>query len=68
MYVNKDKLRELMGDDSYRKFAKKLGVDARQLHRVLNDPGPRGGGKFLGRLSVYCAKVGCNFSEYIFLP
>lgn len=75
MYVNKAKLRELMiqqtatdkrPEGNYNEFARRLGVDVAQLHRVLTSdriPGP----KFLGRLKLFCDRNGLNFDDYIFL-
>jgi hypothetical protein len=68
MYINKEELAKEMGADSYQKFADKLGVDKRQLHRVLKSTKPRGGSKFLGQLKLYCQDHGLDFDRFIFLP
>lgn len=69
MYLNKSKIRILMdsnADGSYREFARQLGIDVAQLHRVLNTES-NAGPKFLGKLMVYCEKNNLKFNEYIFL-
>jgi hypothetical protein len=76
MYVNKKKLRELMIlktgnlkyiNGNYHRFAKQLGVDVAQLHRVMNHPAHNAGPKFLSKLVRYCQKEKLDFQEYIFL-
>jgi hypothetical protein len=76
MYVNKIKLRDLMisktGNAKYIKgnyhmFAKQLGIDVAQLHRVMNNPGHNAGPRFLSQLVKYCQKENLDFREYIFL-
>lgn len=76
MFVNKDKLKELMaiktGDSrypngNYNMMARELGVDVAQLHRVLNSSKHKAGPEFLSRLAKYCLKEGLNCNDYIFL-
>lgn len=76
MYINKKKLRELMIiktanpkyiNGNYHRFARQLGIDVAQLHRVINSPLHNAGPKFLSRLVKYCQKEHLDFREYIFL-
>ncbi|MCL5289761.1 MAG: XRE family transcriptional regulator [Firmicutes bacterium] len=70
MLIRKDKLRELMkiyGNDSYNCFARALGVEAAQLHRILNNDN-KGGAKFLGCLMRFCKTRGLNFEDYVTVP
>jgi len=69
MYLNKQKLRELMrkkADDNYHEFARQLGADVSQVHRIINT-NCQAGPKFLGRFKIYCDKMGIEFYDYIFL-
>lgn len=68
MYLNKSKLVELMVSNyggNYRKFSKVLGVEAAQLHRIVNSDS-QAGTVFLGRLYKYCINNGLGFEEYIY--
>lgn len=70
MYLRKDKLRKLMDEKAngnYHAFARLLGVDVAQVHRILNGKG-EAGPKFLGKLMAFCRREGLDFDEYIFLP
>lgn len=49
----------------YREFARDLGVEASQLHRILNGDN-QAGVVFLGRLHKYCKQKGIDFQEFIF--
>lgn len=67
MLIKKDKLRELMkiyGKDSYNCFARALGVEVAQLHRILNNDN-KAGAKFLGCLMRFCKARGLNFEDYV---
>lgn len=69
MYLNKKKLKALMAtnaDNNYHKFARQLGVDVAQIHRILNT-NSQAGPKFLGRFKTYCDQININFEDYIFL-
>ena len=70
MLIKKDKLRELMriyGKDSYNCFARALGVEVAQLHRILNNNN-KAGAKFLGCLMCFCKARGLNFEDYVTVP
>lgn len=69
MYINKQRLRELMNTEAsgnYNEFARQLSVNVAQLHRVLNTE-RQAGPKFLGKLKLYCEKKLLSFDNYIFL-
>jgi len=68
--IRKDRLRDLMkehGNNSYHYFARILGVEVAQLHRILNH-NSEAGAKFLGCLMRFCKKRGLNFEEYVTIP
>ena len=68
MYLNKMKLLELMNTKhggSYRKFSREIGIEASQLHRVVNSDA-KAGTVFLGRLHKYCINQGIVFEEFIY--
>jgi hypothetical protein len=76
LYVNKQKLRELMVQTTgtkeypagcYRAFARILDYDVGRVHRILNSPDAKGGAKFLGKLKTYCEKHNLDFNQYISL-
>jgi hypothetical protein len=73
--MDKEQLRQLMKErtagelypqGNYRKFARMLGVDVGQLHRVLNRPGVQPGPKFLKQLVLFCRKEGLDPCRVIF--
>ena len=75
MFVDKEKLRELMIKETanekhpkgnYNEFARRLGVNVAQLHRTINTDSVAGP-VFLGRLKLFCESKGLNFDDYIFL-
>lgn len=69
MYLNKSKVKDLMAtnaDNNYHKFARLLGVDAAQIHRILNT-NSQAGPKFLGRFKAYCDRINISFDDYIIL-
>lgn len=69
MYLNKRKVKTLMEKEAggnYREFARQLGVDVAQLHRVLNTES-KAGPKLLGKLKLYCDNKGFKFDDFIFL-
>ena len=51
---------------NYHEFARQLGIDVAQVHRVLNRAS-KAGPKFLGRLMQYCLENNLDFHQYIFL-
>ncbi len=55
-----------MSGGNYREFARQLGVDVAQLHRVMNTDS-NAGPKFLGKFMIYCNHHQINFNDYIFL-
>lgn len=68
MYLNKDYLMKFMLDNYggvYRAFARDLGVEVSQLHRILNGD-DRAGVVFLGRLHKYCQHKNVDYQEFIF--
>lgn len=70
MLIKKDKLRDLMeayGNNSYNCFARMLGVEVAQLHRILNN-NSKAGAKFLGCLMRFCKERGLNFEDYVTIP
>ncbi|MFZ5611029.1 MAG: hypothetical protein ACOY3U_02370 [Bacillota bacterium] len=59
MLIRKDRLRDLMkehGNNSYHYFARALGVEVAQLHRILNH-NSEAGAKFLGCLMRFCRVI-----------
>ncbi len=69
MFLNKEKIKDLMysrANNNYHEFARQLGVDVAQIHRILNTD-CQAGPKFLGRFKVYCNTMDINFDDYIFL-
>jgi hypothetical protein len=69
MYLDKLKLKHIMeteAEGSYNKFARILGVDVSQLHKILNSES-NAGPKFLGKLMVFCENRKLNFIE-LFTP
>lgn len=70
MYLRREKLKELLqtyAAGNYHEFARALGVDVAQLHRVLNS-NSEAGARFLGRLLVFCKEHGLDFEDYIVCP
>lgn len=68
MFIDKKKLMNLMDvefEGNYRKCSKALGVEAAQLHRILNT-GAQAGPVFLGRFHEYCVKEKKDFNDFIF--
>lgn len=69
MFLNKSKVKELMNQEAegnYNEFARQLGIDVAQLHRVLNTDS-NAGPKMLGKFMLFCNKKKLNFNDYIFL-
>lgn len=70
MYLNKDKLVELMNEKckgNYNAFARELEVNVAHLHRFINTKESVAGPKLLGAVARYCEKLGLDYREYIFL-
>ncbi|TVX92248.1 hypothetical protein [Paenibacillus agilis] len=77
MELNKDRLRQLIADllkntekirknsEGYREAARRLGVPAPHLHRLLNKPETKAGVVFMGKIRDYCKENGLNFDEFI---
>jgi predicted transcriptional regulator len=77
MELNKDRLWKLLDDtlesmekrrknsEGYRELARKLGVPAPNLHRLLNKPESNAGLVFMGKLRDYCKENGLDFDEFI---
>lgn len=77
MELNKDRLWKLLDDtregmekprknsEGYRELARKLGVPAPNLHRLLNKEGTKAGLVFMGKLRDFCKENGLDFDEFI---
>lgn len=70
MYLNKDKLFDLMNKEcegNYNAFAREIGVNVAHLHRFINNAESVAGPKLLGAVAKYCEKHGLDYRDYIFL-
>ncbi|MEK4879361.1 hypothetical protein [Paenibacillus sp. FSL R5-0908] len=77
MDLNKDRLWKLLdatrestehprkNSEGYRELARKLGVPASNLHRLLNKSESKAGLVFMGKLREYCKDNELDFEEFI---